>query len=155
MAKPSRRGRSQGRDETAVREPPYPVPEHAGREAVLRDDDPRLRGRVGELGRADRGERQVTEGAAALPALEPRLAENALGPGTRIEVLEAREPVDPRHAVSFPSSSLGVEKVIREHVGVLLAETQLPELTEHVVPASHLRPAPPRSSVTPRGAGRI
>jgi hypothetical protein len=64
------------------------MPEHPGREAVRRDDHAGMGRRVLELRAADRSQRQVTQRAAPIPALEPRFGEDPLGTRDGFEVRE-------------------------------------------------------------------
>ena len=76
---PRRRRRRQQREQARLGEPAHPVAERAGREAVARDDHPRRPRRIVLERVADRREREIAERAAALPLLEPRIFDDALG----------------------------------------------------------------------------
>ena len=83
---PRRRGGGQQREQTGLREPPHPVAERPGREAVARDDDPRRPRRALLQRPADRGEGEVAERAAPVPAARSRGLRDPLGPRRRVEV---------------------------------------------------------------------
>ena len=90
----------------------------------MRDDQPRSLGRVLELARADRREREVAECAAALPALVAALRDDTFGRGSRIEAGQSLEPFDTSKPVSALAAPLGVEKVVGKRAGVLFRETE-------------------------------
>jgi len=90
----------------------------------VRNDQPRGLGRILELACADRSERQVAERAAALPALETSLGEDALGFRSRVEAGQRLEPVDTREPMPSFASPLRVEKVVGKCAGVLFGETE-------------------------------
>ena len=71
MRKPPRRRRRDDGNEPYLGDPAGPRAEHSGREARLRHDEPRAVGWIGGERVADRGEREMAEGAASVPSLEP------------------------------------------------------------------------------------
>src|SRR5262249_58678908 len=98
MPQPWRRRRRQNGEQSPGGKPTHVMTEHPRRKAVVGDDNPGVRRWVVELGVADRGERQVAEGATTVPALEARLVEHPLRPGVRIDAVERLEPRDPGEA---------------------------------------------------------
>jgi hypothetical protein len=108
------------------------VTEHAGGEAIASDDDARVLRWIGELRVADRGEREVADRAPSLPALEPALGEDALGPGRRIEAREGGEPFDTRQPVTGLAAAFCIEEVLGEDGGVALLEPERPQPGEDV-----------------------
>jgi mannose-6-phosphate isomerase-like protein (cupin superfamily) len=124
MAQPRRRGGREHGQKASGGDAARPVAEHSGREAVVRHDQPRGLGRIVELARADRRERQIPECPATLPALVTGLGGDAFGLGGRIEARQRLEPVDPGQTVPTLAAPLGVEKVVGKRVGVLCGEAQ-------------------------------
>ena len=92
----------------------------------MRDDEPCGLGRILELTRADRGQRQVAERAAALPALVARLGDHAFGLGRRIEPFRVSSQ-STRASRARASRALGVEEVVGERARVLLREAERPD----------------------------
>src|SRR5262249_35518151 len=113
---------------------------------------------VVELGVADRGERQVAEGATTVPALEARLVEHPLRPGVRIDAVERLEPRDPGEAVTLFAAVLGVEEVVGERLRVALAEAERAEAVDRIVrqerTGSDLTIEPPSSATTSAAIAR-
>src|SRR5207253_10148693 len=107
-----------------------PVAEHPGREAVVCHDEPRSFGRIVQLSVADRGERQVAQRAAPLPALVTSLGDDALGLGAGVETLQRLEPLDPCEAVPTVAAPLGIEEVVGERSRILVGEAERAEPSE-------------------------
>ena len=126
-----RGGRGQRGDQAATREPPHPVAQHPRRKAVRRNDDARPLGRVGELGIADRGQRQVAQGAVAVPALESRFCGGPSWLSSGIQIGQRFQPVDTREAMTPLAPGFRVQKVFGENSCVFLPKTELLEPPLH------------------------
>src|SRR5207248_1574677 len=81
----------------------------------------------------DRGERQVAERAAPLPALVTSLGDHALGLRARVETLQRLEPLDACEAVPTLAAPLGIEEVVGERPRVLVGEADRTEPSERIV----------------------
>src|SRR5439155_39843 len=71
--------------------------------------------------------------------------EHPLGPRVRPEVVQGREPLDTREAVTALPARLGVEEVVGERVRIVVAVTQSPQGVEHVVTVRHALTRSPSS----------
>jgi hypothetical protein len=118
-----RRRRERGREPT-LGQPPHPVAEHAGGEAVRGGDDTRMLGWIGELCLHDPAEDEVAEGASTLPALETGLGDRPQRLGRGVEVRKRSEPVDAHDAVARPAAAVSILEVVGEERGVRLAEPE-------------------------------
>ena len=76
-----------------------------------------------DLGRADRCERQVAEGAASVPALVSLFREQPLRLSGRIDVL-GLQPLDPGEAVPLLAPPFGVKEVVGEGLRLALGEAE-------------------------------
>ncbi len=108
VRQPCRGSRRDCRAEASLGQPSHPVAEHAGRERRLGDDHARLLGRRGELRVTDRGQRQIANRPAPVPALEAGGRLDAFQPRPGIEVGQRREPLDAGEAVTVLAAPLGV-----------------------------------------------
>src|SRR3954454_2839879 len=107
MREPPRRRRSEHADEPAGGEAADVVPEHPGGEGPLADDEASVRRRRGELRAHDPAEHEITDRAAAVPALEAVLLLEQRRLGSGVVALEPLEPRDPRVAVPLLPALLG------------------------------------------------
>jgi hypothetical protein len=101
----------------------------------VRDDEPRVLRRSGQLRLDDGRERQVAERAAALPALVALVRDDPLRPRGRVQVGERRQPVDAREAVALLATRLGVEEVVGEDTRIALVESERPQAAVDVLGA--------------------
>ena len=114
-----------------------------GGEAVVGGhDQPGVLRRGGELRVADRGQRQVAERAASLPALVARLGHDTLRARSRVEVGQAREPVDAREAVAGLAARLGVHEVVGQGLRVASAKPSARRRSAASFLTESLPPAP-------------
>src|SRR5262249_2953754 len=144
-----RRGRGEDAHETGLRESAHPVPERAGREGTGAHDEPRALGRLSELRAHDRLEREIAEGAGAVPALVARLHHDTVRARLRVELVPRREPGDARDAVPGLAPCVGVEEVRRERIDGLGAEAELREARPRLL---RTQTAPPASRARRRSA---
>jgi hypothetical protein len=101
-----------------------PVAEHARRKAIVRDDQPGRLGWVLELPGADRGQRQVTERAAPLPAFVTALCDDTFGLRTRVDVRQSLEPIHAGETVPTLAATLRILEVIRQGPCVVGGEAE-------------------------------
>ena len=103
-----RRVRGDDRDQAGVSEPPGPCAQHARGEARLRNDDARVLGGIRHDRIADRGQRQMPESAAPVPALEARRALDQLRLRSRVALAleELFEPRDSGQALTASSDRI-------------------------------------------------
>jgi hypothetical protein len=132
MTETRRRGRRQDCDKAARSELASPVAEHSGREAVRGGDYAGMLRRRLELCGADRGERQVPERTAAVPALVAGRRDEPFGARMGIEPL-LREPLDPSEPVPSLPATLSLHEVLGEDLGLGLGETELPQARERLL----------------------
>lgn len=124
VRQPSGRGCRENGNEAALGEPPRPVTENARREAGRRHDQPHAIWWVRKLRVAHRGKRQVTERSPAIPALERRLCNDALGCSRRVVPVPLGEMLDTDDPVAALPPTLGVEEVVRERCRVGIGEPE-------------------------------
>ena len=82
------------------------------------DDQPGGLRRILQLAGADRGQRQVAQRAAPLPALVAALCDDALGRRARVDVRQSLEPIHARETVAALAATFRVLEVIGKRLGV-------------------------------------
>jgi len=100
------------------------VAEHAYRERLPEDDEPRRGGWIGELRFDRRVQDEIAERAVAVPTLVARLRNHPPRPGVGLELRPGLEPLDPPQTVAGTPRPLRLQKVGGEHLDVTGSESE-------------------------------
>jgi hypothetical protein len=96
------------------------------------DHEPCPLRRLGQLSLDDAREREVPDGAVAIPALVSRFGRNPARLGTSIEVRQRTQPRDPRDPVAGTAAAIRVLEVVCKRPRVGFGEAERAQLLKSV-----------------------